>query len=547
MKTAFLALAVAANLSAQTKVTLENYVLYDRSHLALTIELKPDPPTATPLKGSISISCADGPHGTVSFQQEPDQTWFHAPNLSPALPKDADCQATVNTEAWADGVSDAQRTATLKFTTKPQLDIEKETLKGRFGLRVVLKGNYPISMPKSADYEVYEVALKRDEISKECKDALFTCTRIPDTRLLDLQGRLPLEPNRVGRVAIYFSGDRMTRSNPVLFVQNIVSVLDEELILKEPKTYEFPSAPKGKDQAYAFISVTHQAGPRARPGVALDAKFDPLLFRTDRFLHGPEVKADLIWNTVSGIRSNDLVRAGWRAERFVRFLPKNTETKDDRLLPGLRLAPSAYFETNRLRTQQNFVAGAVATLFFRGLYNPQAIRTRRAYLTAVQAAGSKPIPPESIPIAVWGWSWNFEPGFESGRALKDVVAKASDKSGSIAVPAYGIFRTKMRTNLALEYRKLALEASAEFRYLSVDENVFRETSIDVRNPAGLFTKRTVLTVEQMTGIKPAFDVKLRFRIDPLGHYQIETSFKNGALPPGFLYANFYRTGLFVQF
>ncbi|MFN0101446.1 MAG: hypothetical protein ACKV2U_05070 [Bryobacteraceae bacterium] len=548
MKIILLSAAVAASLSAQTKMLVENYVLYDRSHLAITIELKPDPPMAKMLKGSISVSCMDGPHGTVEFLQTPDQLWFEIRNLSPPLPKDSDCQATVNTEPWADGITASQQTGTLKFTTKPQLEIEKETVKGRFGLRMKLKGNYPIDMRKSADYEVYEATLKRDETAKACTDPLFTCTRVPDTRLFDLQGKeTPLPPDRVGRVAVYFVGDRLTRSNPVLFVQNIVSTLDEELILKEPKTYEFPSAPKGKEQAYAFISVTHQAGPRAKPGTALDAKFNPLLFRAKRFVHGPDVKADLIWNTVPNIKSNDLITAGWRAERFVRFLPNKTEGTDEPLLPGLRLVPALYFETNRLRTQQNFVAAANATLYFRGMYNPQAIRTRRAYLAAVQAAGNRPIPPEAVPISTWGWSWSFEPGFESGRALKDIVAKASDRSGSITVPSYGIFRTKMRTNLSLEYRRIALESSAEFRYLAMDENVFRETSISVVGADGRPARRTVLSVERMNGVKPAFDIKLRFRIDPLGHYTIETGFKNGALPPGFIYANFYRTGLVVQY
>ena len=181
------------------------------------------------------------------------------------------------------------------------------------------------------------------------------------------------------------------------------------------------------------------------------------------------------------------------------------------------------------------------------MYNPQAVRTRRAYLAAVQLAGEKSVPPEAVPIATVGWLWNFEPGIETGRALKDVVAKASDKSGSITVPSYGIFRTKMRTNLTLEYRRLALESSAEFRYLALDENVFRETSIDGVGSDGRPVKRTVLSVERMNGLKPSFDVKLRFRIDPLSHYTIETGFKNGALPPGFVYANFYRTGLVVQF
>jgi hypothetical protein len=542
MKTTFLVLVCAAILAGQTKVVADSYVLYDRTHLALSIQLKPDPPTAGLLKGTIAVSCGTVAHGVTSFQQAPDQTWFDVPLLSPALPKDADCQAIVNTEAWAPGVTAEQRTGTLRFNTKPQMEFEKEVLKGRFGLRVILKANYPVSLRKSADYEVYEVSLRPGQPSP-CKDSLFTCTRVPDTRLVDLQGTTtPIPPDGVGRIAIYFTGDRLTRANPVLLVRNIVSVLDEDIVLKEPKAVEFPSAPKGKDQAYGYIAVVHQAGPRARPGTALDAKFNPMLFRTGRFLHGPDLTADLIWNTVSGLKSNDLIHLGWRAERFLRF---GADSLRDPVLPGLRLAPALYLETNRLRTQQNFIASGAATLFFRGLYDPQAIRTRRNYLN--QVAANPGISPELIPLEPWGWSWNFEPGFETGSAIRDVVAKASDKSGSITVPGYGIFRAKMRTNLKLEYRRFALEGSAEFRYLALHENVFRETSIDVLGADGKPAKRTVLSIEQAKGIKPALDLKLRFRIDPLGHYQLETGFKNGALPPGFIYANAYRSGVAVQF
>lgn len=328
-------------------------------------------------------------------------------------------------------------------------------------------------MRKSADYEVFEVSLKKTEETRECTNALFGCT---------------------------------------------------------------------------YVSLTHQAGPRTKPGTALDAKFDPLLFRTGRFVHGPELRADFIWNSVPGIKSNDLIRTGWRAERFVRFLPKDTESKGDRVLAGMRLVPATYFETNRGRTQQNFVAAASSTLFFQKLYNPQAIRTRRAYLVAVNdPTVPKPVLAESIPISTWGWSWNFEPGIETGRAIKDITGRATDKSGSITVPAYGIFRTNLRTNMSVEYKRLVFEGSAEMRYLALGENVFRETSISSVGSTGAVTKTTVLSVEKMEGFKPSVDVRVRFRIDPLGHYQIETGFKNGALPPGFVYANFYRTGLVVQF
>ena len=43
---------------------------------------------------------------------------------------------------------------------------------------------------------------------------------------------------------------------------------------------------------------------------------------------------------------------------------KDTDGKKEPVLPGVRLVPSVYFETNRLRTQRNLIADGSATLCF---------------------------------------------------------------------------------------------------------------------------------------------------------------------------------------
>lgn len=127
-------LACAGLVAAQTdtKLLVDKVVLYDRTHVALTIELKPDPPKASLLQGTITVSCADGPHGSVAFQQEADQLWIQVPGLNPALPKDSACEAKVQVAPWAAGVTEAQLTGTGKFSTTPLMEIEKKTLKGKF-------------------------------------------------------------------------------------------------------------------------------------------------------------------------------------------------------------------------------------------------------------------------------------------------------------------------------------------------------------------------------------------------------------------------------
>ena len=499
-------LLFAAPLFAQQpSLTIDNYFLPSRRELMLILHDTP----ALPRSGTAIIRCgSDLP--PVPFQQDRDEPRVSIP-LAQELPRDTPCEVRLE----ASGVPAGR----LAFNTTPELRFVPEKIPGRFGLRMVLRANYPVDLRKSADFEVFEVTLDPAKPASGGLPPFYRRTRIPDTRLKALAGE--------GLVGIYFPSGRMTRSDPVVWVRNIVSTLDEELVLKDVAALRLPAAPKGKDQAYGYIAVSHYAGPRLRPGTSLDAKFDPLLIRKWGFLQGPNLTADIAWNSVPGLKSNDRVQLGWRGERFLRFLPKNA-SRDDPFLAGVRLLPSGYFETNRLRTQRNAVAEIRAGWLFRDLYKPKADLTRRAYLNALAALppGAPPPPAASQRPASGGFVVNFESGVETGRAIDDITVKASQ----IVVPSYAIFRPKARANVGTEFWRFSLEGFAEFRYLAVTENLYRDTGI-----------------EPGTGLKPSFEARLRFRIDPLGHYQLETALKNGALPPSFIYTNYYRSGVVIQY
>jgi hypothetical protein len=507
--TALWLLVFAAPLFAQEpSLNIDSYFLQSRRELVLT--LRDTPPQ--PRTGTATVRCgADMP--PASFRQDRDNPRVTI-TLSQELPSQAACELRLE----APGVPAGR----FSFNTAPELRFVPEKLPGRFGLRMVLQANYPVDLRKSADFEVFEVTLDPSKPASGGLPPFYRRTRIPDTRLKALRGE--------GLIGIYFPSGRMTRSDPVVWVRNIRSTLDEPLELKDPATLRLPAAPKGKDQAYGYVAVSHYAGPRLRPGTALDVKFDPLLVRKLGFLQGPNITADIAWNSVLGLKSSDRVQLGWRGERFLRFLPESPNRQDP-FLAGMRLIPSAYFETNRLRTQRNAVAELRAVWLFRDLYKPKADLTRRAYLNALAALppGTTPPPAASQKPAPGGFNVNFESGVETGRAIDDLTVKASDGSSQI-VPSFAIFRPKARMNVSTELWRFAFEGFAEFRYLAATENLYRASAI---LPG--------------TGLKPSFEARVRFRIDPLGHYQFETALKNGALPPGFVYTNYYRSGLVIQY
>ena len=211
------------------------------------------------------------------------------------------------------------------------------------------------------------------------------------------------------------------------------------------------------------------------------------------------------------------------------------------------MSPGVAYESDKESDRHNLLAVPDLRFNFVGLYNPRQRRTLRKFSEELAYAQCKKIPPgvTDCPPIPWspsntkpelfGYALDFHAGIEAGSSLVDTVVKASSGKATMALPSYPIARIAPQVHGLFEIGRLNFDATATARYLTAVENTVLE-----RRDHSLFLKRDhgwfgygVLTSS--------------WAFDPIGHFALTISYKNGFSPPKFARVNTVQSGITAKF
>jgi hypothetical protein len=135
-------------------------------------------------------------------------------------------------------------------------------------------------------------------------------------------------------------------------------------------------------------------------------------------------------------------------------------------------------------------------------------------------------------------------GAETGGSLVNPTVTTKDKSSSVRVPGYGIFRPRPRLQTAVELWRMSVNFSITPRYIAETEYV--GTIVSIADPvSGKKSDHAVLNSIQ--GWRAYGELGFQFALDRSSHISLTTTYKRGSAPPTFEKVDTILSGLSIKY
>jgi hypothetical protein len=290
-------------------------------------------------------------------------------------------------------------------------------------------------------------------------------------------------------------------------------------------------APANKDAANYYFLFSDAAGVGTTPAWVLDGKIAPPV---GRLYHGyqfvPTATANVGQGTIKGQTNTNTINLGASFQKV--FLPGNTGNAT-RLLQELFFTGGATYETDKQFDRDNVLAVLGLRYNFRDLYASQSVRTLRTYYTqkTIAKAHNIDLQPEDVRTALWGYALDFNTGLEAGGSLVDTTVKASTGKATQVLPTYSILRIVPQAHALIQYWRFSIDGTVTPRYLAASEF----TVIQLKNNS--------LVLKKVSAWNALGSVTGTVNLDPLGHFGLTVSYKDGFAPPTFVRVNAVQIGV----
>jgi hypothetical protein len=313
------------------------------------------------------------------------------------------------------------------------------------------------------------------------------------------------------------------------------AIAELENVLKAPMTFDAKSrlgkiqAPATKDASSYYVNGSYAAGRGSKPGWILDGKVAPPIGRLyDGWQFAPTATANVGNNSVSGTTNTDSIDFGL------------TEARPFGLAGALQeiyASGSLLFDTDKEFDRENVTGVADLRYNFKGLYSPRSVETLRKFRDQQKIAKTHGITLQQGDVAApfLGYALDIHTGVEFGSALVDTTVKATTGMATIELPAYSIFRVVPQAHGLLELGRLSFDAVGTARYLVATENTV------VQLPNNSLLLKTVHGWHGYGALTSAWS------FDPVGHFSLSATYKDGFAPTKFSRINAVQLGILVKY
>jgi hypothetical protein len=314
-------------------------------------------------------------------------------------------------------------------------------------------------------------------------------------------------------------GDKIRPESVALRLEGLTDVYGNTVKVESDITP--PSAPKGKEDAKLYASISLESAADGPDSLSLDFKAQPSFEMAGDLLFRPELIVSVSKNTTPATNSIRLAALA----SYTAIVRPPTVHRGALVSSTISFGPSIEADRNFDR-----VNGILDLRWEPGLAGFFHSRVKEKTARAGRAQKLK-----DAPLPTVGWGLDGWIGLEAGKSLKQQTVANSANTATLTIHRYDVLRLRPFVHGFYENGSLTFDVSSTLRYLFTDELSYEEKADHT------------LALRKVKNARPYTEATLSWALDPVKHFNFALTYKNGSEPPLFVTVKKYSLGFVTKF